>query len=190
MTIDARGSQVERPWGLQAAGATPPARGVKPRHVGLTLVGVVIGLMAIVVIIGSLQGAPSRNTGDASASATGAPTAQRQATIADQVLADPDKLMTLQRMGREQLGAILKDPDSAKYQDVVAVSPPRSKGSVAFCGLVNAKSSLGGYTGYTRFISVPGVGAWLRNSRAVRFKEVWGDFCQDQYVISKVEFVN
>ena len=93
-------------------------------------------------------------------------------------------------MATEQLDAILKDPDTAKFKDAVAVAPPAAHGGVFFCGLVNAKSGFGAYTGYTRFIVAPHTGAWLSSSPGIRFKEVWRHTCQDSYVISKAEFVD
>jgi hypothetical protein len=45
--------------------------------------------------------------------------------------------------------ASLKDPDSAKFQWVPIVEDARS---AAYCGLVNAKNSYGGYVGYYPFL--------------------------------------
>lgn len=50
----------------------------------------------------------------------------------------------------EQVRALLKDPDSAKF-DQVTVHP--GKGTV--CGYVNAKNGMGGYAGSRAFILFP-----------------------------------
>lgn len=47
--------------------------------------------------------------------------------------------------------ASLKDPDSAQFKDVYANYT--EKFGVVACGQVNAKNSLGGYTGFKRFVS-------------------------------------
>lgn len=53
---------------------------------------------------------------------------------------------------------VLKDAISALYRDVQAISlgPEAGDGIVAFCGLVNAKNSHGGYVGFQRFYGMGG----------------------------------
>ena len=51
------------------------------------------------------------------------------------------------------IGPVLKDPDSAKYQDVTV---RKRLGSVVFCGEVNSKNSFGGYVGWRGFIVTSG----------------------------------
>ncbi|EOX4081583.1 hypothetical protein ACM65P_002639 [Vibrio alginolyticus] len=46
---------------------------------------------------------------------------------------------------KEVVGNELKDADSAKYKEVF------NKDRITTCGLVNAKNSYGGYTGYKAF---------------------------------------
>lgn len=48
----------------------------------------------------------------------------------------------------------LKDPDSAKFKDFVARADATSRGTFHVCGLVNAKNSFGGYSGFTIFYTV------------------------------------
>jgi hypothetical protein len=108
--------------------------------------------------------------------------------IAAEVVADDNKFMRLTEMGKEQLDAILKDPDSAKYKDVGAYSAPMAKGSVTFCGRVNAKNSFGGYGGYERFISAPNVGAWLQSSPGIKFNSVWHDLCRPDSLVEQAYF--
>ncbi len=47
---------------------------------------------------------------------------------------------------RAKMVRALKDPDSAKFRDEVLHRD-------ALCGQVNAKNSMGGYTGYRRFVA-------------------------------------
>lgn len=51
------------------------------------------------------------------------------------------------------IGPVLKDPDSARYQDVTI---RKRMGSVVFCGEVNSKNSFGGYVGWRSFIITAG----------------------------------
>ena len=50
----------------------------------------------------------------------------------------------------------LSDPDSAKYRNLFISEFEEGKGTAAsllsLCGEVNAKNSMGGYTGYRRFV--------------------------------------
>lgn len=52
--------------------------------------------------------------------------------------------------GRQKVKQTLKDPESAQFKsEVIAKSP------ALFCGEVNAKNSMGGYVGFTRYIVMP-----------------------------------
>jgi len=62
----------------------------------------------------------------------------------------------------------LKDPDSAKFRNVVAI-----RGVV--CGEINAKNSMGGYVGFRRFISLDGEAVFDNDS--FKFEETWGGAC-------------
>lgn len=46
--------------------------------------------------------------------------------------------------------AKLKDPESASFRWMPLVDPPADR----YCGLVNAKNSYGGYTGFTPYLGV------------------------------------
>ncbi|WP_141833363.1 hypothetical protein [Delftia sp. HK171] len=65
----------------------------------------------------------------------------------------------------------LKDPDSAKFGDTsVVTSPdksPQYKELRYVCGTVNAKNSLGGYAGASRFVVLLGIPADGRAPRAL-----------------------
>lgn len=96
---------------------------------------------------------PSTPTVDASeANAT---TARNDATVANEKLtADPFDDVSNQHLwiikSKDSIEARLKDAESAKFRDVRFYSG----GPVpVVCGEVNAKNSLGGYSGYERFIA-------------------------------------
>jgi len=154
----------------------------------LTVSTLLIGLIPDTLPSTSPAMAPaaSNNPAPASAGQEGAPPARPN--IAAEVAADDHKFMQLTGMGRDQLNAILKDPDSAKYQDVGAYSPPAAKGNVTFCGRVNSKNSFGGYNGYERFISAPNVGAWVQSSPGIKFNSVWHDICRPDSLIERAYF--
>jgi len=49
------------------------------------------------------------------------------------------------------VGGTLKDPFSAQFKDIRAVS---KAGSINICGEVNSKNSYGGYVGFTPFLAL------------------------------------
>lgn len=57
-----------------------------------------------------------------------------------------------EKQGTAFVAQQMKDPDSAKFQDVHVVPSPNSEREVHVCGTVNAKNAFGGYAGGTRFI--------------------------------------
>lgn len=50
----------------------------------------------------------------------------------------------------------LKDPDSAKFQNIRVINSDTidKQSSFLICGEVNAKNSMGGYTGFTNFMTM------------------------------------
>ena len=101
-------------------------------------------------------------------------------SIADQTMTDSVKFAKVILMGRREIGDLLVDPESARYRDVYLVSMPGTEG-VLFCGSVNAKNGLGGYTGYRRFIAVPGAQAWTEDTEG--FAATWNDVCRPSRVL-------
>lgn len=80
-----------------------------------------------------------------------------------------------QVLAKDKMQATLKDPDSAKYQDVFAHR--LANGAYIFCGRVNAKNGFGGYVGYVRFIAA---GAAVAMENATKdFDEGWNMYCAD-----------
>ena len=79
------------------------------------------------------------------------------------------KEIKLQRMALEFLEPTLKDAKSAEYRN--------RKG---LCGEVNSKNSMGGYTGFQRFIAAGnGMVALEKDSglSAADFNQLWGTAC-------------
>ncbi len=72
---------------------------------------------------------------------------------------DDDGLKT---QAMQRVSAVLKDPDSAKFQNLRVVT--NSKGQQCVCGEVNARNSFGGYTGYKEFAFAGGVANILDGS--------------------------
>ncbi len=63
------------------------------------------------------------------------------------------RLQALAAKARDLVIGKLKDPDSAKFRDTKVLAVADGRGHrYFFCGLVNAKNSFGGYTGYTDYI--------------------------------------
>lgn len=58
-----------------------------------------------------------------------------------------------------KIKSVLKDPDSAKFQNLEIVTNSKSQESV--CGEVNARNSFGGYTGFSKFSYTGGSAAIL-----------------------------
>ena len=66
---------------------------------------------------------------------------------------------------RNVVRALLKDPDSAKFQNEKLKGKWTLEGSI-LCGEVNAKSEMGGYSGYKLFASTSGVEAEVADDSA------------------------
>jgi hypothetical protein len=85
-------------------------------------------------------------------------------------------MATSQSLSKQQLEAILKDPDSVKYLNVSAYQKTvGDKTLFVFCGQLNAKNSFGAYAGTERFVATP-VDAVLE-SAAPDFEQRWAYFC-------------
>ena len=76
-----------------------------------------------------------------------APTAAPAATAAPAVPA-PSKEDVYQEQAKSAVLAILKDPGSAQFQDLVGGD---MSGDYSICGKVNAKNAMGGYVGFQKF---------------------------------------
>lgn len=124
--------------------------------------------------------APAASASAATSTAAPAPQLKGGQSIADQTTSDSTKFAKVVLMGRQEIEGLLVDPESARYRDVYLVSMPGT-GGVLFCGHVNAKNGMGGYTGYRRFITVPGAQAWTEDTDG--FAATWNDICRPSRVL-------
>lgn len=72
-------------------------------------------------------------------------------------------------LAQESVKKILKDPDSAKFQNMKGL-----------CGEVNSKNGFGAYTGYVRFIGTPEITIIEGENSQVdqaTFNDVWSKMC-------------
>ncbi|MCV0439289.1 MAG: hypothetical protein K5880_11695 [Hydrogenophaga sp.] len=77
--------------------------------------------------------------------------------------------------GKEAVKQRLKDPDSAQFRNVYF---HRGKSGVPVaCGQVNAKNSMGGYSGFQRFVSGTTVELTYLEKEVVGFAKVWNELC-------------
>lgn len=77
--------------------------------------------------------------------------------------------------GKSAVRTILKDPESAQFRNVY-FSRGLDDIPVA-CGEVNSKNSLGGYTGYQRFVSAGTTELTYLEGQVADFDKVWAKFC-------------
>lgn len=84
----------------------------------------------------------------------------------------------LQTMGEQAVKQLLKDPDSAKFRNVRVQAHPGAPSML--CGEVNAKTPMGGYGGFIRFISAGATALTVLelddNDRD--FHRYWARFCK------------
>ena len=79
------------------------------------------------------------------------------------------------RIGKDAIRTKLKDADSAKFKNVYF---NRGKDRVPVtCGLVNAKNSFGGYSGFEHFVSAGSVKLTYLESEVKDFRVIWNRLC-------------
>ncbi|MFI8395985.1 hypothetical protein ACIGEI_10595 [Pseudomonas sp. NPDC078863] len=74
-----------------------------------------------------------------------------------------------QRVAREFVSGVLKDPDSAQFRN-----------QRGFCGEVNSKNSFGGYAGFRRFIAATKEMVVFENDNRMsssEFEAAWSKLC-------------
>jgi len=84
-------------------------------------------------------------------------------TLADGRDLTVDEIRLVQAGVREHL----KDPDSARFKDILSATD--SKNTETVCGLVNAKNSFGGYTGFVPFYGLLMTGKRKTDGKIVPF---------------------
>lgn len=77
----------------------------------------------------------------------------------------PEKVVQL---AIEAARGLLKDPDSAKFRDVMIKDYREGK---VICGEVNGKNSYGGYVGFSKFVASPYEATLYDNN--TRYRDVW-----------------
>lgn len=85
---------------------------------------------------------------------------------------EDSKIASYQVAAKATMRQLLRDPGSAKYQDVRAY--PLGNGYV-FCGQVNSKNGFGGYTGFQRFVAGPGIAT--TEDMISDFSTLWSQTC-------------
>lgn len=78
-------------------------------------------------------------------------------------------------MTESSVKAALKDPDSAKFGTRQMHANPKAKTGFTVCGYVNAKNSLGGYTGQKGYMVTDGFATIEDGSE--KFAEAWKRLC-------------
>jgi hypothetical protein len=123
----------------------------------------ILGIIALIVSCSVITTKQSTNSSSASLTS---------------VRDESETIAEFQVAAKTAITSILKDPDSARYQDVLAHALPGTSGGNAyvFCGLVNSKNGFGGYTGFKRFVACPGVAV---TEEADGFEPVWKKFCSN-----------
>ena len=79
--------------------------------------------------------------------------------------------VTMHRLGRNEVLAVLKDPSSATFRN-----------QKKLCGEVNSKNSFGAYTGFQRFIAVKDFALLEHDSSSIEhtelFNQLWAASCR------------
>ena len=118
-------------------------------------------LLAVVVLawVGSRMAPPSEPISAASASSPSTKQQESKAPQTEKSISAAEKKTQQEKWfgaetivaAKRAVRASLKDPDSAQFKDVYANYTDEFL--VVACGRVNSKNSLGGYTGFKRFVS-------------------------------------
>ena len=105
-------------------------------------------------------------------------------TAASSEPSETEMMSRYQVMSKNKLEESLRDPGSAKYEDVAAHRV--SSGGYVFCGKINAKNGFGGYTGFERFIASPVIVG--TEGTVDGFDDVWTEFCTSSSRVQSVWF--
>ena len=142
---------------------------------------IIFGSMGIAIFSGgggssSYSGSNSYTTSsDAASTSNSQPTSNRA-----MFLASPAKAQAWMERDKSTVEAILKDADSAKFENVYISF---MQDSPVTCGKVNAKNSFGGYTGYKEFIAAKSAGITVVRGDGQmvdsEFVKVWNVACND-----------
>lgn len=149
---------------VSAERGTPPP---KPRrNVGcMIVIAAVVALPVLVFISNLLTPQPTSMVWNSSSIRPATPTKTDDNLIAARMIS----------AGEDSIRELLKDPDSAQFQNVTYQSKTNT-----VCGEVNAKNGFGGYSGFSVFFSLGGAKA-LSEIRPVAndrgFVKTYNDLC-------------
>jgi len=140
-------------------------------------VGLGCALVAIIVLLVAFLGKPETKTAPSSSQTNEVPSKageESSASSESSPYADETKQYAWISVGEEQIKKLLKDPDSATFQDVHFYS---GGGVPVTCGEVNAKNGFGGYTGYERFVAAGTLIAATESMVEGGIGPVWDKYC-------------
>lgn len=129
------------------------------------------GIMKRIVLVG-LSAVTLAGCGDGSSSS------------ASSEPSESEMIARYQVMSKDKLKESLRDPGSAKFEDVGAHRV--ASGGFVFCGRMNAKNGFGGYTGFERFVASPVIVG--TEGTVDGFEEVWTEFCSPTSRVQSVWF--
>jgi len=142
---------------------------------------IIFGSMGIAIFSGgggssSYSGSNSYTTSSNVASTSNSQPTSNRAMF----LASPAKAQAWMERDKSTVEAILKDADSAKFENVYISF---MQDSPVTCGKVNAKNSFGGYTGFKEFIAAKSAGITVVRGDGQmvdsEFVKVWNVACKD-----------
>lgn len=122
-----------------------------------------VALAAIVVSAIVIYRTPSVNSSGSSSSTQ---------TVGSSGGSSPTQNMSYMLVEQDKIKSRLKDPDSAEFRNVFVSS------KYAVCGEVNAKNSIGGYTGFVRFISGGDMQVVESDMAAGEMDKAWPQICK------------
>ena len=143
---------------------------------------IIFGSMGIAIFSGeggssSYSGSNSQTTSSNTASASTSQPSSNKAMF----LASPAKAQAWMERDKATVEAILKDADSAKFEDVYISF---MQDSPVTCGKVSARNSFGGYTGFTEFVAAKSAGITVVRGDGQmvesEFMKVWNVACKDR----------
>ena len=159
---------------------------------------IIFGSMGIAIFSGGGGSSSYSGSNSYTASSNAASTSNSQPTSNKAMfLASPAKAQAWMERDKSTVEAILKDADSAKFENVYISFMQDSPVTCGFenvyisfmqdspvtCGKVNAKNSFGGYTGFKEFIAAKSAGITVVRGDGQmvdsEFVKVWSVACKD-----------
>ncbi len=142
---------------------------------------IIFGSMGIAIFSGGGGSSSYSGSNAYTTSSSAASTSKSQPTSNKAMfLASPAKALAWMERDQSTIEAMLKDADSAKFENVFISF---MQDSPVTCGKVNAKNSFGGYTGFKEFIAAKSAGiSVVRGDGQMvdsEFVKVWNAACKD-----------